>query len=92
MSVINQAIQGAQARVLWSCNVRCVELIELGIREACGYFNAFRYEVHIAGESSLFGSSSKHAALEYLRMLLGSGPEGEENSLVKTQIALLPAF
>lgn len=92
MSVINQAIQGVQARVLWSCNDRCVELIELGVREACGYFNAFRYEVHIAGESSLFESSSEHAALQYLEMLLGSGLNGQEDSPDKTQIALLPAF
>lgn len=87
MSVINQAIQGVQARVLWSCSDRCVELIELGIREACGCFNAFRYEVHIAGESSLFESSSEHAALQYLEMLLGSGPDEQEHSSGKTQLA-----
>jgi len=56
MSVINQAIQGVHARVLWSCSDGCVALIERGIREACGYFNALRYEVLICmpGLSRLF--------------------------------------
>lgn len=80
MTVINQAIRGVQARVLWSCSDRCVELIELGVQEACGYFNVFRYEVHIAGESSLFESSSQYSALQYLEMLLGSTLGGQEHS------------
>jgi len=81
MSVFNRAIQEVQVRVLWLCKDRCVELIELGIREASGHFRAFRYEVHIVGESSssLFGSTSEHAAVQYLEMLLGRVPKELEN-------------
>jgi len=71
MSVMEKAIEGVEARILWSCKKRCVELLELGIREVSGFFKPFRYEVHIEGESLLFNSTSEHAARNYLRMLLG---------------------
>ncbi|WP_428378548.1 hypothetical protein [Marinobacter adhaerens] len=73
MSIMENAIEGVEARVLWSCKQGCVELLELGIREVSGFFRPFRYEVHIEGESSLFRSTSEHAARHYLAMLLGKG-------------------
>ena len=71
MSIMENAIEGVEARVLWSCKQRCVELLDLGFREVSGFFKPFRYEVHIKGESSLFRSTSEHAARHYLTMLLG---------------------
>jgi len=73
MSIMVNAINGIEARVLWSCDTECVELIELGIREVNGCFNPFRYEVHISGETQLYQSASEHAARHYLGMLLGVG-------------------
>lgn len=73
MSIMENAIEGVEARVLWSCKQGCVELLELGIREVSGFFKPFRYEVHIEGESSLFRSTSEYAARHYLTMLLGEG-------------------
>jgi len=71
MSIMENAIEGVEARVIWSCKLRCVELLELGIREMNGFFKPFRYEVHIEGESSLFCSTTEHTARQYLTMLLG---------------------
>tara|TARA_B100000749_G_scaffold276586_1_gene264053 strand:- start:33 stop:341 length:309 start_codon:yes stop_codon:yes gene_type:complete len=73
MSIMENAIEGVEARVLWSCKESCVELLELGIREMSGFFKPFRYEVHIEGENSLFRSTSEFAARHYLTMLLGEG-------------------
>ena len=73
MSIMENAIEGVEARVLWSCKESCVELLELGIREMSGFFKPFRYEVHIVGENSLFRSTSEFAARHYLTMLLGEG-------------------
>lgn len=73
MSVMEKAIEGVEARVLWSCQKRCVELLELGIKEVSGFFRPFRYEVHIEGESLLFNSTSEYAARNYLKILLGDG-------------------
>ncbi len=64
-----KSIQGMRARVLWSGN--CLELLELGVQEACGYFRPVRYEVHIPGETALYKSESQHSAQHYIRMLLG---------------------
>ena len=71
MSIMENAIEGVEARVLWSCKQRCVELLELGFKEVSGFFKPCRYEVHIKGESSLFRSTSEHAVRHYLTMLLG---------------------
>jgi hypothetical protein len=46
-----------------------------------GFFRPFRYEVHIEGESSLFHSTSEHAARHYLTMLLGDGIGELEHSI-----------
>ena len=81
MSIMENAIEGVEARVLWSCKQRCVELLELGIREVSGFFRPFRYEVHIEGENSLFRSTSEHAARHYLTMLLGEGLGELEHSI-----------
>ncbi|MHA7927500.1 MAG: hypothetical protein ACX936_20010 [Marinobacter sp.] len=81
MSIMENAIEGVEARVLWSCKQRCVELLELGIREVSGFFKPFRYEVHITGESSLFHSTSEHAARHYLTMLLGDSVVELEHSI-----------
>ena len=62
MSIMENAIEGVEARVLWSCKERCVELLELGIREMSGFFKPFRYEFHIEGENSLLRSTSEFAA------------------------------
>lgn len=61
------------ARVIWSGD--SLELLELGMREACGYFRPVRYEVHIPGESALYKSESRHSAQHYIRMLLGIDSE-----------------
>lgn len=74
MSIMMKAIEGTEARVLWSCRTRCIELLELGVQEMNGYFRPFRYEVHISGESVLYKSKSEYAAMQYLEMLLGSAP------------------
>ena len=81
MSIMENAIEGVEARVLWSCKQRCIELLELGIREVSGFFRPFRYEVHIEGESSLFRSTSEHAARHYLTILLGEGLGELEHSI-----------
>lgn len=69
MSVLMKSIQGMQARVVWSGD--CVELLELGVQEECGYFRPVRYEVHIPGGTALYKSESQHAARHYIEMLLG---------------------
>ncbi len=78
MSIMIKAVEGTEVHVLWSCKTRCVELLALGIREVSGYFNPFRYEVHIVGETSLYESKNEHAARQYLCMLLGPGESGLE--------------
>jgi len=64
-----KSIQGMSARVLWSGN--CLELLELGVQETCGYFRPVRYEVHVPGEAALYKSESRYSAQHYIRMLLG---------------------
>lgn len=54
MSIMENAIEGVEARVLWSCKQRCVELLELGIREVSGFFRPFRYEVHMRAKARCF--------------------------------------
>lgn len=70
------AVSGVEVHVLWSCTERCVELLELSVREPSGYCRPFRYEVHIQGEPRLYESESEYAARHYLGMLLDV-PVGE---------------
>lgn len=65
------AVSGVEVDVLWSCTERCVELLELSVREPSGYCRPFRYEVHVQGEPRLYQSESEYAARHYLGMLLG---------------------
>jgi len=64
-----KSIQGMRARVLWSGD--CLELLELGVQESCGWFRPVRYEVHIPGETALYKSDSEYSAKHYISILLG---------------------
>lgn len=92
MSIMENAIEGVEARVLWSCKQRCVELLELGLREVSGFFKPFHYEVHIEGDSSLFRSTSEHAARHYLTMLLGEGISVPEYSTDLATVKRRPSY
>ncbi|MBW0146181.1 hypothetical protein [Marinobacter arenosus] len=69
MSIEMKAVQAMCVRVLWSGD--CVELLELGVRQACGYLTPTAYEVHIPGQSVLYKSASLFAAQHYIEILLG---------------------
>lgn len=81
MSAVHHAIERIQARVLWSCEQRCIELIEVGAHKLNGQFSPFRYEVHVSGDTSLFQSTNPSIAVHYLEMLLGSDADGLEQLL-----------
>lgn len=72
MSIEMKAVQAMCVRVLWTGD--CLELLELGMRQACGYLSPTAYEVHIPGQSVLYKSSSLSAAKHYIEILLGGEP------------------
>lgn len=72
MSIEMKAVQAMCVRVLWSGD--CLELLELGVRQACGYLAPTAYEVHIPGHSVLYKSASLFAARHYIEILLGGPP------------------